>query len=249
MSEMAETFLGKPNAEAMRALFSSLCVIAIILIIAVIVNIKARKVDPLKKPKGIVHLFEIFTNLFDGMVEELMGKRFKGFGGFIFAIAAYILLSFLWGLTGLTGPLTNLAAPLSLGLLTFSLIHITSARYTKWGYFKRYVEPFPVFLPVNLLSMWAPLLSMTFRLFGNAFAGWILTSVLYSLLETLSSAIFSALGNWGSIILPPFIMPVLHCYFDLFSGVIQTVVFIMLTMLFVGNEAPDEIEMESELVV
>ena len=81
--------------ETIGALFSSFCVILIIIILCIIVNIKARKVDPLKKPKGIVYLFEIGVTFFDNFVDDLMGSKFKGFGGFLFAVAAYVFLSFI----------------------------------------------------------------------------------------------------------------------------------------------------------
>jgi len=34
--------------------------------------------------------------------------------------------------------------------------------------------------------------------------------------------------------------PALHVYFDIFSGLIQTYIFIMLTTIFIGNELPQE---------
>ena len=37
----------------------------------------------------------------------------------------------------------------------------------------------------------------------------------------------------------PFIAPILHLYFDLFAGFIQTLVFVMLTIVLIGNEIPD----------
>jgi len=250
LDKIKDIFLGTPNGDSMRALLSSFIVMFSMLIIAIIATILSRKTDPLKRPKGFLFLFELGLKTFDGMVDELMGPRFKGFGGFIYAIALYIGLSFLIGLTGLTAPLTNLAMPLSLGLITFVLIHATAVRFNKIRYFKRYVEPIPVFLPINLLSMWAPLLSLTFRLFGNALSGWTLMSVVYFALESASQALFGFLGEGVSqIILAPFIAPALHAYFDLFSGLIQTIVFIMLTMLFISNEQPEDDEMEQKLTV
>jgi len=224
--------------------FSSLCVIGVLCILSIIVSFKARKADPLKKPKGILFIFETLVNLFDGLVNDLMGPRFKGFGGFIMAIACYLFLSFIWGLTGLPSPTSYLAVPLSLGLTTFVMIHATSIKYTKWKYFKRYIDPFPVFLPINLISMWAPVLSLTMRLFGNALAGMTLMSIIYYGLEQLSGVVFSFIDGWAKyVILAPFITPIFHCYFDLFSGLIQTVVFIFLSMIFISNEAPeDELE-------
>ncbi len=251
MDKIVGIFLSPiPNDEAIGALFSSLIVMVIMVILSIIISIMARRQDPLKKPKGLLLLAEIGVNYFDGQVEELMGRRFKGFGSIIMCIAVYIVLSFLIGLTGLPSPLTNLATPLSLGLVTFVLIHATAVRFNKWKYFKRYVDPFPFFLPINLLSMWSPLLSLSLRLFGNALAGWTLMSVVYYALESVSAAIFSMLAEGlNTIFIAPLITWILHAYFDLFSGVIQTLVFIILTMLFVANEAPDEDEMQEKLSI
>ena len=222
---------------------SSLIVIFIILILAIIVGIQARHQDPLKKPKGLLLIAEIGVNFFDGLVENLMGPYFKGFGGYIMAVAVYLFLSFIFGLCGLPSPVTYMAVPLSLSFLTFMLIHITSARYTKWGYFKRYIDPIPIFLPINLISMWAPVLSLTLRLLGNAIAGWTLMSIVYVALENLSTMIFSFIpAGWNSLMIAPIITPVLHAYFDLFSGFIQTTVFIFLSMCLISNEVPDEVD-------
>lgn len=222
---------------------SSLIVIFIIMVLALIVGIQAARQDPLKKPKGLLLIAEIGVTFFDNLVESLMGPLFKGFGGYIMAIATYLFIGFIFGLTGLPSPVTYLAVPLSLAFLTFCLIHITSARYTKWGYFKRYIDPVPIFLPINLISMWAPLLSLTLRLFGNALAGWTLMSIVYAALESLSSMIFSFIpGEASTLFIAPFITPILHAYFDLFSGFIQTTVFIFLTMCLMKNEVPEDLD-------
>lgn len=222
-------------------IYSSLIVMLIIAVISIIIGVLARRQDPLKKPKGILHLAEIGVETFDGMVKEYMGPQFKGFGGFVMAIAMYLFLSFIFGLTGLPSPMTYIAIPLSLGLTTFVLIHATAIRFQKWGYFKRYVEPFPVMLPINLLSMWAPLISLTLRIFGNAVAGWTIMTILYYGLENVSATVFSFIeSEWNQIFFAPIVTPVLHAYFDLFSGFIQTLVFISLSMIYIGQEVPQE---------
>ena len=229
---------------------SSLIVILIIIVLSIIIAIQARFQDPLKKPKGLLLLAEIGVKFFDGFAGELVGGALPNFGGFVMGVAVYLFLAFIFGLTGLPSPVTYMAVPLSLGLTTFLLIHFTSARFTKWRYFKRYVDPFPVFLPINLISMWAPLLSLTLRLFGNAVAGWVLLTIVESALRDASASIFSfmpvvesgiAAGNWNEIFLSPIPTAILHAYFDLFSGLIQTVVFIFLTTIFVGQEIPEEL--------
>ncbi len=225
--------------------FSSLIVMGIIVILSIIIGIKARFADPLKKPKGLLFIAEQGVGFFENLAVGLMGERFRYFGGFIMGIAVYLFISFIFGLTGLPSPVTNLAVPLSLGLVTFVLIHYTSAKSTGWGYFKRYIDPIPLFLPINLISMWAPLLSLTFRLFGNAISGWVLMSIVYNGLEGASAALFSFIpSEFNSIFIAPIVTPILHAYFDLFSGFIQTTVFIFLTMIFVAQEAPEETEYE-----
>ena len=223
---------------------SSLIVMLLIIIWAIYVGIRAHFQDPLKKPKGMLLLAEIGVGFFDNMAYGLMGKRFKNFGGYIMGIALYLFFAFIWGLTGLPAPLTYMAIPLSLGLSSFMMIHAQSIRFTKWGYFKRYIDPLPVFLPVNLISMWAPLLALTLRLFGNAISGWVIMSVIYIALENLSATIFAFLepiiGEWNQVFIAPLVTWILHLYFDLWSAFIQTTVFISLTQIYVGQEAPED---------
>ena len=249
LQEMGEKFL---TTDIAGEVLSSLLVILIEIILFAVVGVLAHFHDPLKKPKGLLLLGEVGVNFFDGLVEGLMGPKFKGFGGFAMAISIYVFLAFIFGLTGLPSPMTYLAIPLSLGLTTFVLIHATSVKYTKWRYFKRYVEPVPLFLPINLISMWAPFLSLTLRLFGNAIAGWTIMTLIYQALEDLSARIFSGMSSLGvveinKVFLAPIPAGILHLYFDLFSGFIQTTVFISLTCLFIGQEAPEDEEYELDM--
>ena len=239
--------------------FSSLIVMVIIAILVFVIYFKFKKAmkAPLAPQKGIVLVFSYFVEFVEKFTVDIMGERNRKFSGIVLGIILYVFLSFIFGLTGLASPVTYLGVTLSLGLITFVLIHFTAARENKLGYFKRYIDPFPVFLPINLLTMWAPLLSLSLRMFGNAISGYCIMSIVYYGLESISDLIFGPLfvGNYwanamgdvvsgangpAGIILPPFITPVLHLYFDLFSGFIQTTVFTMLTMIFVLQEQNEE---------
>jgi F-type H+-transporting ATPase subunit a len=124
-------------------------------------------------------------------------------------------------------------------LMSFVMIHYTALKTNGWKYFKRFIEPFPIFLPINLISVWAPLVSMSFRIFGNILSGIILMTLVYGLMGFLSSAVFSFLPTgFNSIFFAPFVTPWLHLYFDLFSAFIQTLVFISLSMLLIAQEGP-----------
>lgn len=234
-----------PSGETI--VFLGICLLLIILFI--IVGIMAKKANPLKRPKGLLLIADMCVEKLDGFVRETMGLGFDNFGGILLGIIPALFLSFTIGIIGLPTPMTNLATPLTFALVTFVLIHYTSVRYTKFKYFKRFIDPIPIFLPMNLLSMWAPLLSMTLRMFGNAIVGWILLGLLNASLENASAALFSFINSGANqIFIVPIATPLLHAYFDLFSGFIQTMVFVFLTALFIAQERPEDIEEETVMV-
>lgn len=235
------------NPSGETIVFLGICLLLIILFI--IVGLLAKKADPLKRPKGLLLIAEMCVEKLDNFVDETMGPGFNNFGGLLLGIIPTLFLSFTIGIVGLPTPMTNLAVPLTFALVTFILIHVTSVRYTKFAYFKRFVDPIPLFLPMNLLSMWAPLLSMTLRMFGNAIVGWILLGLLNSSLESLSASLFSFIDSGANqLFFVPIATPLFHAYFDLFSGFIQTMVFVFLTALFIAQERPEDIEGETEMV-
>ncbi|MDD7316047.1 MAG: F0F1 ATP synthase subunit A [Bacillales bacterium] len=209
-------------------------VILILIVLAIIVGIKARRADPLKQHKGLLFIAEWAVEKLDSFVLDTMGPGFEHFAGLFLGIIPFLFMSFILGVAGLPTPMNNLCVPLSLALFTFGMIHFTSMKYTKWRYFKRYIDPIPIFLPINLLSMWAPLLSITLRMFGNAIVGWVLLALVDWALD------------YGVSIIG--VTPLLHAYFDLVSGLIQTLVYVYLTSLLVAQERPEELEIVAEQI-
>lgn len=226
--------------------FWSLIIILLLISLSLIVYFVFKKAlkDPLKTPNKFVIICMDLVKVIEKFTVDVMGEKNRSFSGYVLAIGVYLLLSFLWGLLGFDSPVTYLAVPLSLALMTFILIHATAIKTNKLKYFKRYIEPFPLFLPINLVSMWSPLISMTFRIFGNAVAGYCIMTIAYFGLQTLSSFIFTGSTIMGpaSIVIAPFITPILNLYFYLFSGAVQTLLFIMLTMINIYQEQGDDPE-------
>lgn len=233
---------------------STLILICLLIIISICVKISSIRSlkNPLAAPKGIFALFVYLVQTLEGLVVDIMGERNRGFAKILLPITLYLFFGFIFGLTGLPSPISNIAFPLILASITFGMIHGTAMKFNKWGYFQRYIDPFPIFLPINLLTMWAPLLSLTLRLFGNATSGYCLMTLFYFSFASLGSAITgmhyvnaSGLSTpWGpaNFLFPAPFTAVLHVYFDLFSAFIQTLVFIMLTMIFVYQEQPEDID-------
>ena len=231
---------------------TSVIALLIIAILALVVRARLKSYDPLKPPRGILYAAEELVGFADRQVQSMMGPAFDGFGGYILVLGLYIFISFILGFIGipnffqpgsekflapLPNPFTNTAMPLSIALLTFFWIHFTAMRYKGWGYFKRYTEPFAVFLPINLVTMWSPVLSLTLRLFGNALAGFCVVTLVYTGFEYA----FTTVGV--GLALTPLLAPIVHLYFDVFDGLIQLTVFCMLTMMNVAAEyvSPEEL--------
>ena len=204
------------------------------------------KADPMEKPKGIVLGAIILCTWIDGQVKDNVGTKIsKLLSPYVITIAVYIFISNILGLFGFANPTANYSVTLTLTIITWTMQQIASL---KAGGFKAYmhsfIEPIPVFLPMNIFGKFSSLLSMSLRLFGNILCGSIIMSLVYSFTQYVSNAIVGLFISNASVFnfIGPILAPVLHAYFDVFAGAIQTLIFITLTMVFIGNELPDDMK-------
>lgn len=234
-------------------LFSSLFVMLIVLILAIIIGIAAtvgyKKKTYLERPKGILFLAELYYNMCANFVRDKMGgKKWESFTGYFMCLFAYLFLAFQVSLLGLPSVIDWLWGPLSCAIIMFVMIQATAIKYQHLHYFHRYVEPFAFFLPINLVTMWSPIISTTMRLFGNCLSGSVIIGLIQWALTGLSSSVaFWASPNLAGSIAAPFVMGTLNIYFSLFSGFIQTLVFGTLSALWIAAEGPGEDEVSPEI--
>lgn len=195
-------------------------VVIALIIFALIVNRKLKKVDPNKPPSGLQNVMEILVEAVENLVKQTMGEKQFWFSPYIFTLMAFLLVSNLSGLLGFTPPTSNYSVTLTLALVTFTLTQFFGIKNNGIGrYLKGFTEPMVFLTPLNIIGEIANPISLSFRLFGNILSGVIIMSLVYN-----------ALG-----LIAPLITPVLHAYFDVFSGLLQTFIFSMLTMIFIGG--------------
>lgn len=171
-------------------------------------------------PKGFQNVIELIVEMLDGMVKSTMGKNATGFLNYIGTIFIFILISNLSGLLGLRPPTADYGVTFPLGVMTFILIFVNKLRYQKVsGFIKGLCDPWPFWAPINMIGDIAVPISLSLRLFANILSGTVMMALVYGLLSKIAYA-------WPGV---------LHVYFDMFSGAIQTYVFCMLTMTYLSD--------------
>jgi F-type H+-transporting ATPase subunit a len=119
----------------------------------------------------------------------------------------------------LPAPTSDVNLPLALALFVIVWVHVESFRARGIrGYFRHYKEPYVALTPINVIEEITKPITLTFRLFGNLFSGGLMVAVMVSLLPIFVSPI-------GELVWKPF---------DLFIGLIQAYIFMLLTILYFG---------------
>lgn len=230
-------------------LIVSLIVMFIIAILTIILGCSIKKADPTKPTKGLAFVAETIVTYSDNQIKELLGTAYLKFSPYLIFLILYIPMAFVVGLFGLASPMTYFTIPLCLAVVSWLGIQLSAIRYQKFDYVKGFASPLPlwlpVFVPINILGKFGPLLSLSIRLFGNALAGYILMWLVYWGTGMLSDIIFVPLfGVEGINLFGALIGSVLHAYFDAFGAFIQTTIFTTLTMLLIATEIPVPVNVE-----
>jgi F-type H+-transporting ATPase subunit a len=135
------------------------------------------------------------------------------------------LLSNLLGLVpGFESPTASPAVPLGCALVTFVYYHFHGLRVHRHHYIKQFLGPVgalaPLLLLIEIISHFARILSLTVRLYANMFAGDMVTLAFFSLV--------------------PVLVPVAFLGLHLFVSLVQTFIFVMLTLVYLGMAVSEE---------
>ena len=188
-------------------------------------------------PGKLQLILESIYAFLDGVVGQMMGswkKKYLSYIGplFLFIFTANTINFFpipwfsivdghITFAPAFRSPTSDLNTTVGLALLTtFMFLKASIKTNGVLGYFKGFLAPIPVMLPLNIVGEFAKPVNISVRLFGNAFAGGVIMGLLYM----------------GA---PAAIPAGLHLYFDLFSGLVQSFVFIMLSMVYIQGSLGD----------
>ena len=127
----------------------------------------------------------------------------------------------------LRAPTADLNMTLAMALVTFTTVQILGIRaHGLGGRLKHMADP-PFIFPIELVSEFGRIISLSARLFGNVLAGEVLLGVMY------------ALANVAKIAVIPLLVPVIFIFLEILFGTIQALVFALLTAIYITMAAAD----------
>ena len=99
-------------------------------------------------------------------------------------------------------------------------------------YLVDYTKPFFFFLPLNVVGEFGKVISHSFRLFGNMYAG----AIIFALVGPVTLRVFNVLGlpNYSASPFLLFTYMVLHGFFGFFVGTVQALVFSLLALTYIS---------------
>ncbi|MEH2025836.1 F0F1 ATP synthase subunit A [Nostoc sp.] len=190
-----------------QVFLTSWFVISILVVASIAATRNAQRI-----PKGIQNLMEYALEFIRDLAKNQLGeKEYRPWVPFIGTLFLFIFVSnwsgalIPWKLIRL--PSGELAAPTNDINTTVALALLTSLAYfyagfskRGLGYFKKYIEPTPILLPIAILEDFTKPLSLSFRLFGNILADELVVAVLVLLVPLFVPLPVMALGLFTSAI-------------------------------------------------
>jgi F-type H+-transporting ATPase subunit a len=177
------------------------------------------------KPGKFQQIFELLYEFVRDQAEDQVGHTAHLYVAFFGVILLYVLSSNLIGLIPcFESPTMNASVTAGCALSTFAYYNLKGLQVNGIRYLGHFAGPLwwlaPLMFPIEIISHLARILSLTVRLYANIFAGEQVTMV------------FLGLTKFG----PPVIFMGLH----IFVGVVQSYIFMLLAMVYVGGAVAHE---------
>ncbi len=171
-------------------------------------------------PGGFQNFMEVLVGGIDNLLVDTMGPEGRKFFPLLATLALFILTSNLIGkIPGFTAPTSNLNTTVSMALVVFVTTHVVGIKVHGFKYIKQFMGPVwwltPLMFPIEVISHLSRPLSLSVRLFGNMEGGHIMLGVLF--------------------VLVPLLVPLPVLALELLVAVIQTLVFVLLSMMYIAG--------------
>lgn len=196
----------------------------IIMLVLTLISLYTRsKLKKFKEiPAGFQNAIEAVIEMFDNFITNTLGKKLSYIAPWYFMVFMFVLFSALMSIFGLRAPTADWATTFALAFASFILMLGMGFKHQKGAYLKSFFDPHFIFFPLNLIGEIAKPVSLSFRLFGNMLSGTIILTLYYGLMPY-----FTQIG----------IPALLHAFFDIIFGALQTYIFVILSLMYVKGAA------------
>jgi len=144
-------------------------------------------------------------------------------GLFLFILVCNLLTIIPW----YRPPTASLSTTMALASVVFLAVPYFSIKNAGVrAYLKKFIEPSPILLPMNIFSEIFSIFALGLRLFGNMLSGVMFASILTAFL--------------------PYLIPITMQSLGLVTGSIQAYIFALLAIVYTSNVAPTEPYLEKE---
>jgi len=210
-----------PSAPIPNSFAMELLVFAFLLILFLLVRARLS----VESPGGLQHSFESIEGFVLSQSHEIIGHHVEHYTPFFAILFIFILVCNLIGLIpGFESPTAVPSVPLGCAICAFLYYHTQGFRHAGIKYLMHFLGPIPalapLMLPIELISHFARLLSLTVRLWANIFAGDLITLVFFSMIPIGVPIVFSGL--------------------HIVVAVLQAYVFMLLTIIYVSGAVSEE---------
>jgi F-type H+-transporting ATPase subunit a len=202
-------------------IFWSWVIIVALVFLALILRLTLiPRMKDVRSSKG-QNLLELAVETIEKYTKETAGGTGELLASYIFTITVFLVGCAVLELFGVRSPASDITLTGALAIVTFILINVYGLRRKGVaGRVKSLASPTPIILPIRIVTDLALPISLACRLFGNMLGGLVVMDLLYSALGDYAVGIPSLAG----------------LYFNVFHPLIQTFIFITLTLTFI-NEA------------
>ena len=158
----------------------------IMLLVVTLLSLAVKK-NLKERPGKLQNVIETGIEYLDNFFSDILGKKkSRKYFTFLASLFIFIIFSNYSGMipgVGLTdyvkAPTASLSVTAALGVITFIFLQVSGIRHNAKHYFKHFVKPIFIMLPLLLLDEIIKPASLALRLYGNIFGEEMVTEELY----------------------------------------------------------------------
>jgi F-type H+-transporting ATPase subunit a len=171
-------------------------------------------------PNPVQNVIELVMLGLNNLIKDTMGDKGKPFIPLLVAEAFFIFTANMIGIIpGFHSPTADLNTTAAIAVVVFLLTHIIGVKTHGFKYIKSFMGPIwwltPLFIPIEIISHFSRPLSLSVRLFGNIRGEDLVLFIL--------------------LVLVPYLIPLPILLLMILTSVLQTFVFVLLTMLYISG--------------